>query len=1162
MDDGSGASWTLPPQSPASDGDPGSEALFDTGSIPSSPTKASIATPLASPLTVDSSWATITPAAGESAGTTVDHLSSGGDGAGTATFDTPGPSPRLTKPYIPIRDPELPERVARFLVRELLGEGAFGRVYRAYDAQLDRELAVKVAKAETLNSSHRIERFLREARTAAQLQHPHIVPLFDAGKDGNLYYIASAFITGSTLEGTLEEGPLDIRRTAAIVRALADALAYAHEQGIVHRDVKPANIMVDERGQPQLMDFGLAARQDGAEKLTHDGTVMGTPKYMAPEQAAGLSAEIGPASDQYSLGVVLYEMLCGEAPFSGPMHVVMSKHREAIPLPPRQLDATLPRDLETICLKTLAKKPQERYAGCRELAEDLRRFLDDEPIRARQAGPVERVVRWAKRNKAQAGLVAASFLVLGAGLIVALLYGQNKAQELVLARGELNRFQVKDQSGKALRTAQGHEDAGRWVDADRELSAALAALDAQPDLEADDLRAELLERRATVRQRLLEQKKRAEAQGRFVRFQVPYDVAFLHTTGFTSQDVADNRSRIQTAVREALAIYGLDAWTAGDAVPMLEEDRAALDAGEFSRLKEACYGLLLLGALAESGPPPGKVETPEEVRKRGERSLVRLDRVARFGQAHGLTTRALSLHKAQNEALAAGKEFDRAALDALVPTGALDYFLRGLERYLEGKWELAGFDCTETLNRQGTHFWARYVRALCSLRQGHWSETKADLTVCINAKEQYPWPRLLRGFAASESGYRHLAYKEVKLAAAEFQAAEEDIDAVLKKDRDPLVRYVGLTSRGVLNIRRFRWEEAVDDLRDAVKANPAGFQAHVNLFQAFQGLERWDAALASMNEAIRLLPDFAALYESRARLHLLRKDWVAARADFEKAIALEPKGSKSNQLVGNLVEVGRLLHRERKYPAALAAFDRALKLRPDFVLTQRFRAEALLALERIPEAGRALDDYLAVTRDPPAEVYQARGLIHAGAGQQPSAIDMYSAALRLDPHDKKTRGYRGWTYLSIDAPRLALADFEAWLAEAPASAEALIGRGSARIRLKQLDGAVADAAAAEKQGALTDRLLFNLACIYAQAAVQTEDEPRPQRPARDPRGARQAALYEQKAIKCLRLAIGELLADRRSAFWRNQVLTDPALTMLRRGKMFAQMAKEFGQPGS
>jgi tetratricopeptide (TPR) repeat protein len=430
--------------------------------------------------------------------------------------------------------------------------------------------------------------------------------------------------------------------------------------------------------------------------------------------------------------------------------------------------------------------------------------------------------------------------------------------------------------------------------------------------------------------------------------------------------------------------------------------------------------------------------------------------------------------------------------------------------------------------------------------------------VCVNARPEEPWPRLLRGHCESELGFRlrrSLDVKPSKESEAEYKAAVEDFDAVLKKERDPLVRYVGLANRGVLNIRRFRYDEAVDDLRDAIEVKPQALQPYVPLSLALEGLEKWDEALSSLNDAIRLAPELPALYERRAELYLTRKNRPAARADFEKAIALTGD-AKTERHAGNLVQVGRQLHREKKYPEAMASFDRALKLVPGYVLTQRFRAETLLALDRIDEAAKALDAYLAKTKVVPAEVYQARGLIHAGAGQQPAAIDMYSAALRLNPKDTKTRSHRGWTYLSIDAPRLALADFEAWLREAPASPEALIGRASARVRLKQLDAAVADAVAAEKVGLLTDRLLFNLACVYAQAAVLAEDAPGQNR-----RAARRLA-YEEKAAQYLRRTLEEMSAEKRSKFWRGQVMTDPALVSLRRGKMFVQLGKDFGQSGS
>src|SRR5208282_1961965 len=176
-------------------------------------------------------------------------------------------------------DNSLPMQIGRFVIREKRGAGAFGTVYRAYDPQLDGEVALKVPQAAAVTDPKAVERFLREAKAAARLRHPHIVPIFDAGRDGDLYYIASAFIEGHTLAEAVNEAPLEFRQAAQIVRDLAEALAYAHEQGIVHRDVKPANIMLDPTNEAHLMDFGLAHRHDSTEKLTQDGAVLGPPAY-------------------------------------------------------------------------------------------------------------------------------------------------------------------------------------------------------------------------------------------------------------------------------------------------------------------------------------------------------------------------------------------------------------------------------------------------------------------------------------------------------------------------------------------------------------------------------------------------------------------------------------------------------------------------------------------------------------------------------------------------------------------------------------------------------------------------------------------------------------------------------------------------------------------
>ncbi|HVS36202.1 MAG TPA: serine/threonine-protein kinase [Gemmataceae bacterium] len=361
-------------------------------------------------------------------------------------------------------------RIPGYEVQAVLGHGGMGVVYKAWHVRLHRAVALKMLLAGPGARPEELERFLREAEAVAGLRHPNIVQIHDIGDLDGRPYFTMEFVEGGSLARKLAGTPQSAREAAALTAALAEAVHAAHQSGIVHRDLKPANVLLTADGTPKIADFGLARRLEGGAGLTQSGAAVGTPSYMAPEQAQG---KTGRAADIYALGAILYELLTGRPPFRAETAVetvLQVLHQE--PVPPSRLNAKTPRDLETICLKCLRKDPQRRYAAAAALADDLRRFQRGEPVRARPASLPSRLAKWARRRPTHAAMLAVGLL-----FIVALVAGG-----VWLALHQAERRRLIEADLKDVATLQ---EQARWTAARAALERAAARLDGSV---SDDLR--------------------------------------------------------------------------------------------------------------------------------------------------------------------------------------------------------------------------------------------------------------------------------------------------------------------------------------------------------------------------------------------------------------------------------------------------------------------------------------------------------------------------------------------------------------------------------------------------------------------------------------------------------------------------------------------------
>jgi tetratricopeptide (TPR) repeat protein len=1080
-------------------------------------------------------------------------------------------------------------RVPGYEILAELGKGGMGVVYKARHEQLGHLVAVKMILAGAHARDRDVVRFLAEAGAVAHLQHANIVRLHEFGQYQGLPFFTLEFMPGGSLAGKLQQEPLLPREAARIVEQLAHGMFHAHQAGIIHRDLKPHNVLLASDGTPKITDFGLVKRVESGDELTHTGDVMGTPSYMAPEQARGDTKHVGPAADIYALGAILYECLTGRPPFKGPstwdtLTQVMSQD----PVPPSRLQPKVPRDLETICLKCLHKEPQRRYPSSSALAEDLRRWQAGEPITARPVGLLERGVKWVRRRPT----LARAYLAIGIAVLAMLaggaffLYREHKVQLDEAARHgeqqarlESTTKEVGNLYEDAQQLVQQNEKEGKedWQPASEKLAKALGLIGDEVALDALKHKVEQLQTDIGKRQQF------AQLCQQFTQLseEAEYLANFL-PEGNPATRAAHAQATQQVAAK-ALAIFGVSAADPGPphfgSVPVSAQTR--------QQLTSSCYELVLIlaeAAVYEQGGP--KAGLPK--------ALFLLDRAADMGGK----TKAYHLRRERYlKSLGdkAGADKERQLAKQTPAQTALDYLLVGDEARRSSDLAslmLARHAFEQALELNPKLFWAHYLLANNYMLDGQSAAAVAHLTTCISLKPEFPWPYVLRGTARATQ-------EEFTEAAADFAQAEN----LEKAHPDKLARYGIYVSRGFayvqqgkgceklakqfqkkgrpnqaaveIKLAQVHYAAAVAEFTHARDLDPKSYQAYVNLAGVHQRQaallhDQQSAAVAALDKkALHMLdtaialkdkdhkPDDAGLYRTRAKLLIKLKQPAAALKDLDEAIRLGENANDAKNVAGDLIEKSQLLYQSQQFAQALTVLTAALTLDPEQLQAYQLRGKVLLELKRYAEAEAAFDVYLENGGKPQATLYLARGLARAKQDYYDGALRDFTEALELDRlghlgvsgwhPDPEVLRYRGWAYLIFQAPKLALKDFDQALTINPNDADALNGRGFALAKLGQWQKALADAEQAVKLGTPDARLYYNAARTVALVAGYAT-------------GKTKAATDEQKfvlqsrALGLLKQALALVPAEDRAQFWKTYIATDAALESIRQTDVFAKLA--------
>ena len=945
------------------------------------------------------------------------------------TLRMPDTSPAVSGPSHSQNEPSIPEIFGRYQLEKELGQGGMGTVYLAADPVLDRRVALKVMTLEGIEATGR---FMREVRASAKLKHPHIVQIYEVGTQGRFNYFTMEHIDGGSLDELIDAKKLSPKRIAEVICDIAAALHYAHRQGIIHRDIKPGNILIDKQGQTYLTDFGLAKELAGMDRsLTMSGTVIGTPDYMSPEQARGERDKVDARSDIFSLGATLYYSLTGASPFKdSDLYQVLNRVINKDPLLPTKTANNFHRDLETICMKCLEKEPARRYQTAGELADDLKRFLEGESIQARRAGLITKLIKKARRNK------PAALVMLGATVVLLSLISYFMVSSILTGR----KIETYRQNAYSSFKNKNYEEASVWYN---------KALTLLPD---DTKMQELLKNCGQHKDKKESAKKVLKA---------------LEASGLTVDDkmrIANKALEIDPSCAEAYQEIGYIYLAEKDYERAFETFSKAIEmnpAMVHSYYKRGYITADIRGDSSGAIPDFKKVVelAPDSYLGYYSKGYMELE-TGDFKATIADMTRAIEIR----------------------PDYADAYYHRGYGYLKEGEYKQAIADYTKTIELRPDLAGAYEERGTAYRHEDNCEQAIIDYSKAMELKPGKADVYLGRGMVYNLKG-------NYDRAIADFTKAIElarDRASELKPELDDAYFY---RARAYGNKKNY--EPAIADYTKAIELKPDYAEAYAERGFTYRQKGDYDRAIADLNKVIELKPDYVNGYNWRGDVYTLKENHRQAIADYTKSIKLKPGQAdiyrkRGTAYVGTanpflaLVDYNKAIElahdvsdnyyyrayfyrTQGKRDEALADYNKAIELKPDEPVYYAERAGLYLKKN---DSNKALADYskaIELARDragelkpSDAELYLKRADIYLKKSDFKEAFSDFNAAIKLKPDDAEFYGFRGNAHVKVGNYQLALDDFSKAIKLNPNDAATYNNRGLVYDRMNKYDPAVRD----------------------------------------------------------------------------------------------------------